>query len=98
VSARTELVAFSIVAAVAVGSIIAFALSSERHATQPMSGTVLQVPAEGGACPTEVRVKHRADGPLEICAVQCAPDAATDGQCTCTVDRDRCGEVPTPAR
>jgi len=89
-SARTELVAFSIVAAVAVGSIIAFAVSSERRTTQPVSGTVLQVPAEGGVCPTEVRVKHRTDGPLEICAVHCAPDAATDGQCTCTVDRDRC--------
>jgi hypothetical protein len=97
-SARTELVAFSIVAAIAVGSIIAFALSSERRATQPLSGTILQVPAEGGVCPTEVRVKNRADGPLEICAIQCAPDAATDGQCTCTVDRDRCRETPTPAR
>jgi hypothetical protein len=97
VSARKELIAFLVVAVAAVGSIILFAVSSEHREDRPLSGTTLQVPAKGGRCPSEVRVKRRADGPLQVCPAECVLGTAADGQCTCTVRVKECREAePQP--
>jgi hypothetical protein len=89
-STRNELLAFFIVAAAAVGSIVLFALSSENREGRPVSGTTLQATAVGGACPAEVRVKRRTNGPVQVCAADCVPDPALAGQCTCTVRVKEC--------
>jgi hypothetical protein len=97
VSARKELIAFLVVAVAAVGSIILFAVSSEHREDRSLSGTTLQVPAKGGSCPSEVRVKRRADGPLQVCPAECLLDTAADGQCTCTVRVKECRKAePQP--
>jgi hypothetical protein len=97
-SARKELIAFLVVAIAAVGSIVLFALSSEQRAGRPMSGSTLQVAAEGGTCPTEVRIKRRADGPLQVCPAECVLDATADSQCTCTVRVKECSQAPAQPR
>jgi len=89
-SPRKELIAFFVVAAAAAGSIVLFALSSENRAGRPLSGTTLQASAVSGVCPAEVRVKRRANGPVQICAADCVLDAAVAGQCTCTVRVKEC--------
>lgn len=89
-SARKELIAFFVVAAAAAGSIVLFALSSENREGRPLSGTTLQASAVGGACPTEVRVKRRSNGPVQVCAADCVLDDGTTGQCTCTVRVKEC--------
>ncbi len=89
-SARKELLIFLIVAAAAVGSIVSFALTSHRREAQTTPGTLVQAAAVAGVCPGEIKVQRGKDRPPEICAAQCAPIAATPGQCECTIDAQRC--------
>lgn len=95
-SARKEILAFFVVATAAVGSIVLFALSSENRDGRPLSGTTLQATAVGGQCPAEVRVKRRANGPVQVCAADCVPDPTVAGQCTCTVRVKECRAAAPP--
>ena len=89
-SARKELIIFLIVAAAAVGSIVSFALTSHRREAQTTPGTLVQAAAVAGSCPTEIKMQRGKDAPPRICAAQCAPLAATPGQCECTIDLEQC--------
>ena len=95
-SARKELIVFLLVAAAALGSILSFALTSHRREAQTTPGTLVQAPATGGVCPTEIKVQHGEDTPPQVCAAQCTPAASDPGQCDCTIDRERCRDTGVP--
>lgn len=89
-SSRKELIAFFVIAAAALGSILSFALTSHRREAQSTPGTLLQAAAVGGACPAELRVQRGKDMPLVVCPATCTPAAGAAGQCDCIIDRDKC--------
>jgi hypothetical protein len=99
-SARKELIAFALVAAAALGSILSFALTSQRREAQTRPGTLVEAAAVGGVCPTELRVQRGAGAEPELCAARCTPAADTemavrDGEpatrtCSCEILVERC--------
>jgi hypothetical protein len=99
-SARKELIAFVLVAAAALGSILSFALTSHRREAQTRPGTLVQAAAVEGVCPTEVRVQRGAGARVELCAARCTPAGDTAGperagepaadSCSCEVLVERC--------
>jgi hypothetical protein len=89
-SSRKELIAFFVVAAAALGSILSFALTSHRRESQSTPGTLVQAAAVGGVCPTELNVQRARDTPIVICPATCSPAPGKAGQCDCTIDRDKC--------
>jgi hypothetical protein len=100
-SARKELIVFMLVAAAALGSILSFALTSQRREAQIRPGTLVQADAVGGVCPMEVKVQRGAAAPIERCAARCTPAAdaarperagepAATQSCSCEILADRC--------
>jgi hypothetical protein len=89
-SSRKELIVFLLVAAAALGSILSFALTSQRREARSTPGTLVRAAAAGGACPTELKVQRDTDMPLTICPAACSPAVGTSGQCDCVIDRDKC--------
>jgi hypothetical protein len=94
-SSRKELIAFFVVAAAALGSILSFALTSHRREAQSTPGTLVQAAAVGGTCPAELKVRHGEDMPLMICPAACSPAPGAPGQCDCTIYRDKCRNAGT---
>ena len=90
-SARKELIAFVVVAAAALGSILSFALTSHRREAQTSPGTLVRAAAVAGICPAELTVRHGTKPP-QICAADCAP-VQTSGQCDCEIQLERCRDA-----
>jgi hypothetical protein len=89
-SSRKELIAFLVVAAFALGSILSFALTSHRRESQSAPGTLVQAAAVGGACPTELKVQRGTDLPLMVCPAACTPASGAAGRCDCIINRENC--------
>jgi hypothetical protein len=64
-SPRKELIAFFLVAAVALGSILSFALTSHRREAQTRPGTLVQAAAVNGVCPAQLKVRRGAGAAVE---------------------------------
>ena len=95
-SARKELIAFMVVAAAALGSILSFALTSHRREAQTTPGTLVEAPQIGGVCPTEIKVQRGDALPRQVCAADCAPLENAPGRCECTIDSQQCRSADSP--
>lgn len=88
---RKELIAFFLVAAVALGSILSFALTSHRREAQTRPGTLVQAAAVNGVCPAQLKVRRGAGAAVELCAARCTSAVDTPESCSCEILVDRCG-------
>jgi hypothetical protein len=95
-SARKELIAFMLVAAAALGSILTFALTSHRREAQTRPGTLVQAATVDGECPAEIKLRRATEGPLQLCAARCTRQAQTPGTCDCEILVERCRDIAAP--